>query len=179
MYFKDTVQELGILPPGLADTIINLGHTINIDLDIRKYFGRNTTGVAYKDMPQALKDAINDFITHISEQEYPILSNTIAVEVGVCNIVPFWPGFMEFPNRNIMRLGEQIVVVLNGEVTVNNNEFRKTTIMETGKIYRVNSRTYNEFIASDSFLSLVLMYLDKDTAKNTSTEELGRLVPRI
>jgi hypothetical protein len=178
MFFNQAIEKLGHMPNNLIEPILAQGNSFNIEVDIRKYFGVNSTGSTFANMTPRLQSTVRAAEAYVSEQKFPILQGRYAVESGLCNMFPTWPGFIRFPTRLIYRLSEQIVIPILGEATVNSTEFKQTVIMETGSIYRLNNRTESEIVAQDNFLALVFIYLDGKNIKERSREELGEMCAR-
>ena len=176
MYFNEIVTNLSAFPQSIIDGMLAQSGSIIIEKDSRKYFGLNTTGVISANMSLRLKGAIVPALDYIKEQEYSCLKGMTAYQIGICNIQPGWPGFIQYPTKFLYTISEQIVIPLMSDATV--TLANKNRIIESGNVYRFNNRVESTIIASPDFLALVIIYLDSDVYGHVPDVMMNTLWPR-
>lgn len=165
MYFKGLAEKCGVAPDYIIE-YFNKFRTVVIEtakLDFRKILGSNTHILAFKDSPQEIKDEIEFVQNYIMSQQWSILKDRVPYERSLC-VVKTTNDTSNIPNRYINRIGENIVLVLNGSVTLKSAEFPEEAVLNTGEIWRYNSRIPMEYTYSPDFYGLIISYVDFDLA---------------
>lgn len=179
MYFKNIAEKIGEFPDYITE-YMNKYHAEVAEKakpDIRRIMGSKTCVVALRDASQELRDRVEFTQYYVMSQQLPILREKIPYERSVM-VVRDLQDSTGIPNRYLNRVGEMIVVVIAGSVTMSCPEFEHTVTLNSGEYWRLNPRIPLEYRYTPDFYAIVLYYLDFDLAHYCMPFDLYGTMPR-
>lgn len=179
MYFKGLADKCGVAPDYVIEYFNKFRDSVTstAKLDFRKILGSNTHILSFKDSPQEIKDEIEFVQNYIMSQHWPILKDKVPYERSLC-VVKTTTDTTNAPNRYINRIGENILLVINGSVTLKSSEFPEAVTMGVGEIWRYNSRIPIEYTYSPDFYGLTISYIDFDLTHYLMPFDVHGKMPR-
>lgn len=164
MYFNNTVEHLDAITPSLIHNLLLYKSQYNFSNDARQLLGMYSKTQKYKNSNDDIKQAINDIVNYIQEQQYSIINNCRLVEASIV-ITQNRHHVLRLPSRKLCHIGEQLVIPIMGKITVtsksNGRPYTKPVILDTGQCYRLNNRLPLTFVSDPEFMALVIIFLDK------------------
>lgn len=172
MFFTGIIEQLGNIPNYFVEDLLDFKKEMKFDKDNRNLLARGTTTQTFMTASPAVKMEITNIVYYILSQQYTVLKNCVPIETALIQAPNL---IMEAPltPRYICRAGEQIVLPLNGSISINSSEFKKTEVLTPGTIYRINNRVPATMVAEEHFLALTIMFLDFDLKKYLLPHDLN------
>lgn len=163
MYFNNLAEKLYDAPDYIIEYITKFQKEIrtNAKKDFRQILGIKTLLYSYKNARQEIKEEFEFLQNYIMSQQPEILKNRVPYERTMVMVENLTDETV-LPTRYINRIGENIILVVTGSVTLTSGEFPGEFKMQAGEIWRYNSRVPVTYEYTPNFLGVVISYVDFD-----------------
>lgn len=166
MFFNKIAEQLDIIPQYFIDDLLEYKSKINFAPDNRFILGKQSMIQSFYNSDPGIKLNITAISAYIYSRQYSVLKNMVQYETS---IVQFSQenATIEQPSRYICRMGELILVPLNGQFTIATEDFVESNefTLSTGNVYRINNRVNSSISTDIDFIGIVYSFVDFDLKK--------------
>jgi hypothetical protein len=177
MFFLDISEKLAEIPQYFIEDLMQEEKNFKFTEDNRCFIGKGSYTQKYVDSTAQTKTELSNILNFLYSQQFTVLKNLVASEIAIVN-TPASPHVSPTNTRYINRIGEQIIIPINYQISITSNEFKKSTILDIGSIYRINSRTDLTFVSNANTIALSIIYIDFDLNKFLLPHDKNSVFPR-
>lgn len=162
MYFKNLVEVLHDIPAYLTEEVAEslAKSKEQPSSDFRRFLGVKNQVLGWRKMEVDLRISTMSIQQFIMSQQNLCLKNLVQYETVIA--IPTTEEVSELSKRYVDKIGELIVVVLQGSLTIQSPEFDETTTLTSGFVYRINNRVPSSITVADGTIALCLLMIDFD-----------------